>query len=106
MSGGEAAEIVEEVLSELLTRISLCYSPQPLPLALETEHPPQPLPLETEHPPQPLPLETEHPLLDLCTLSRELCELLKSYSLRTVTGAKVEVCQIKSLEQKASGNVV
>ncbi len=95
MSGGEAAEIVEEVLSELLTRISLCYPPQPPPL--ETEHPPQP---------PPAPLETEHPLLDLCTLSRELCELLKSYSLRTVTGAKVEVCQIKSLEQKASGSVV
>ncbi len=93
MSGGEAAEIVEEVLSELLTRISLCYPPQ------------QP-PLETVHPPQPPPLETEHPLLDLCTLSRELCELLKSYSLRTLTGAKVEVCQIKSLEQKASGSVV
>ncbi len=93
MSEGEAAEIVEEVLSDLLTRI--CYPPQPP--SLETQL------TKISYPPHPPPLETEHPLLDLCTLSRELCELLKSYSLRTSTRTRVEVCQIKTLQQKASG---
>ncbi len=84
MSAMEAVAVVEEVLSELLTMI--CCPSDPQSDTVETElH--------------------QQPLLDLNTMAREQCELFNPHSLRSTATTKVEVCQIKCLNQKGSGTV-
>ena len=83
MSSPEASEVVDEILTDLLTQVC---SPQP---------PPPPAPTV---PPE----DVGGPHFDLCYMSREVCDLLNCFSLRPA-GVHIEVCQVKCLEQQASG---
>ena len=81
MSSPEASEVVDEILTDLLTQVC---SPRPAP------------------PPTVPPEDVGGPQFDLCYMSREVCDLLNCFSLRPA-GVHIEVCQVKCLEQQASG---
>lgn len=81
MSSTEASEIACEIVSELLDRV--CSPPTSPVNTVKVQQPPS---------------------FDICLLSRELCEVVNAYSLRA-PGVRVEVYQIKGLDQKASGRL-